>query len=64
MVRLLGHYRRHVRPGGGGADAIHPDFDEAAFLSDAPGEAPSFLRLMRGSQHFEVWLGEHVPMQV
>jgi hypothetical protein len=62
MVKLLGHYRRHVRKGCGEANAIHPDFDEEAFLADAPASTTPFLELLRASQLFEVWLRHHVDM--
>ena len=63
MVRLLGAYRRFVKPGAGGNDGIHKDFDETAFLNDAPESVRPFLRTLRASQLFEVWLGHHVEME-
>ena len=62
LVRLLGSYRRYVRKGGGGASGCHPDFDEEAFIGNAPPSAQEFLRAMRSAQLFEVWLGSHVEM--
>ena len=67
MVRLLGGYRSFVRPAGSGGaasngHAIHPDFDEEAFLCDAPVAAQPFLQTLRGSQLFEVWLRHHLEM--
>ena len=34
MVRLLGPYRSFVRPGAGGANGLHPDFDEEGFVAE------------------------------
>ena len=62
MVRLLGSYRRYLRPGGGGASGAHPDFDEDAFIGDAPAASQPFLRAMRTAQLFEVWIGRHAAM--
>ena len=64
MSRLLGSYRRFVRPGAGaGADvAIHPDFDEEGFVRDAPPSVQPFLRAMRSSQLFEVFISHQISL--
>ena len=64
MVRLVGMYRRFVRKGvhAPSDPCAHPDFDEAAFVADAPLATQPFLKTLRGSQLFEVWLRRHVEM--
>jgi hypothetical protein len=61
MVRLLGAYGRFVQRGLGGS-GVHADFDEDAFVTTAPPPAQPFLRAMRSSQLFEVFVRDHVDM--
>ena len=74
MARLLGTYRRFLRPkpdtaGGGNGDSggseqhcIHPAFDEERFVVEAAPSVQPFLRTMRGSQLFEVFVRTHVEL--
>jgi len=62
MVRLLGAYQQFVKRGLGNKEGVHTDFDEDGFIKFAPEPAQKFLRAMRGSQLFEVWVCQHVDM--
>ena len=62
IVRLLGAYKQFVKRGLGNKEGVHTDFDEDGFIKFAPEPAQKFLRAMRGSQLFEVWVCQHVDM--